>query len=490
MDSNRDLKRKTFSGMIWKFLERICAQGVSLVISIILARLLMPDDYSVVSIVTIFFAFCNVLISGGLNTSLIQKKDSDILDYSTILHISMMMAAVLYIVMFFAAPFIANIYDKEILIPLIRVMGITFFVNAFKGVICAKVSHSMEFRKFFLATIVGTVISSVIGVVMAFHGFGPWALVAQQMSNSIIDTVILFFATKFRFVFAISFNRFKSLFKYSWKLFIASVVSTIYDEAKPLIVGIKFTSADLAFYNKGASFPSLINSTVSNTMSGVLFPALSKLQDDKNSLLAAVRRYIKVSSFFIFPLMIGLFVVSDTFVRVVLTEKWLEIVPFMQIFCICYMFELIQTGNLQVFKAMGRTDISLITEIIKKSVYFVIILVFVLASENAIIFAFANIACTVVATIVNTYPNRKLLGYKYRYQLIDISKNLLTSVIMGVCVYFIGFLPVNDLPLLILQIFAGIIIYIAISAITKNENLIYIMDFAKDFLRRGKKKDA
>lgn len=490
MDLNQDLKRKTFSGMIWKFLERICAQGVSLVISIILARLLMPDDYSVVSIVTIFFAFCNVLISGGLNTSLIQKKNSDILDYSTILHVSMLMALVMYVIMFFAAPFIANLYDKDILIALIRIMGITFFINAFKGVICAKVSHSMEFRKFFLATIVGTVISSIIGVVMAMNGFGPWALVAQQMSNSIIDTVILFFATKFRFVFAISLSRFKSLFKYSWKLFLASIVSTIYDEAKPLIVGIKFTSADLAFYNKGSSFPSLINSTISNTMSGVLFPALSKLQDDKNALLAAVRRYIKISSFFIFPFMIGLLVVSDTFVRVVLTEKWMQIVPFMQIFCVCYMFDLVQTGNLQVFRAMGRTDISLITEIIKKSVYFVIILVFVLASGNAITFAFANIVCTVVATIVNTYPNRKLLGYKYRYQLMDISKNLLTAIIMGICVYFVGFIHMNNVLLLILQVFVGVIVYTAISAITKNENLIYMIAFAKDLFGRRKTKDA
>lgn len=487
MDSNNNLRQETFNGIIWKFMERICAQGISLVISIILARLLMPDDYSVVSIVTIFFAFCNVLISGGLNTSLIQKKNSDILDYSTILHISMLMATVMYIVMFFAAPHIAELYDKAILIPLIRVMGITFFVNSFKGVICAKVSHDMQFRNFFFATIIGTVISSVIGIVMALQGFGPWALVAQQMSNSVIDTMVLFSTTKFRFVFAISFRRFKGLFKYSWKLFIASVVSTVYDEAKPLIVGLKFTAADLAFYNKGASFPGLLNSTVSNTLSGVLFPALSKLQDDKNALLSAVRRYIKVSSFIIFPLMTGLFVVSDTFVRVILTEKWLPIVPFMQIFCFCYMFELVQTGNLQVFKAMGRTDISLITEIAKKSIYFLIILAFVSFSDNAIAFAFANIMCTGVATLINTYPNRKLLGYSYRYQLIDISKNLLPALIMGVCIYVVGFISMNSLLLLILQVIVGIIVYLAISVILKNENLNYILDFVKDLLGREKR---
>lgn len=484
MESNINLKTKVFSGVIWKFFERICAQGISLVVSIILARLLVPDDYSVVSIVTIFFSFCNVLITGGFNTSLIQKKDADIVDFSTILHVSMIMAAVMYGAMFVVAPFIANLYGKEILTIMIRVMGLTFFINVFKGVICAKVSNNMEFRRFFMATIIGTVVSAVVGITMAMHGFGPWALVAQQMSNSIIDTIILFLTTKFRFAFVFSFQRFKSLFKYSWKLFLASIVSTIYDEAKPLIVGIKFSTADLAFYNKGMSFPSLINSTVSNTMSGVLFPAMSKLQDDKNALLASVRRYIKTSSYLVFPLMIGLMVVADTFVNVVLTDKWMEIVPFMRIFCACYMFDLVQVGNLQVFKAMGRTDISLITEVVKKAIYFLIILSFVLLSDNAIIFAFANVFCTIVATLVNTYPNRKLLGYRYHMQLWDIVPNLVLSCVMGIGVYCMRLLPLNPLILLMVQVVVGVAVYVLLSILTSNENLEYIFRFIKDLNRK------
>ncbi len=478
------LKNKVFSGVIWKFLERICAQGISLVVSILLARLLMPDDYSVVSIVAIFFSFCNVFISGGLNTSLIHKKNADILDFSTILHIGMIMAAVLYAIMFFAAPAIARLYDKAILVPIIRVMGLGFFINTFKGVVCAQVSNNMEFRKFFWATIVGTVVSAVIGITMALKGYGPWALVAQQMSNAVIDTIVLFFTIKFRFVFQISFKRFKALFRYSWKLFLASIVSTAYDEAKPLIVGLKFSSVDLAFYTKGSSFPSLINSTVSNTMSGVLFPALSKLQDDTNALLSAVRRYIKVSSFLIFPMMMGLFCVSDTFVKVILTEKWLEIVPFLQIFCVCYMFDLVQVGNLQVFKAMGRTDITLITEIIKKSVYFLIILGFVLLSDNAIAFAFSNVFCTVVAILVNTYPNRKLLGYQYRLQLYDIVPNLVAALVMGACVYLVGLLPIRPVLLLGLQVVVGIAVYVTLAILTKNESFMYLLGFVKDLLKK------
>ena len=218
MNSN-EVKKKTVSGIFWKFSERIMAQAVSLMVSIVLARLLTPDDYSVVGIVAIFFAFANVLISGGFNSALIQKKDADIDDYSTVMVLSLSIASIAYGILFFAAPFIANLYDKEILVPVIRVMGITLFINSFKSILCAYISSHMQFRKFFLATFVGTVISAVVGIVLAINGAGPWALVAQQMTNSFVDTVILFFTTKCKLKFKIFFNRLKGLFSYGSKIF-------------------------------------------------------------------------------------------------------------------------------------------------------------------------------------------------------------------------------------------------------------------------------
>lgn len=206
------LKKRAFSGIFWKFAERLCAQGVSLLVSILLARILLPEDYAVISIVTIFFAFCNVLITGGLNTSLIQKKDADALDYSTVLYVSLAVAGVLYAVMFFAAPAIAALYQNSLAVPIIRVMALTFFINAVKSVLTAYTSSRLQFRKFFFSTIIGTVISAVVGVWMALAGFGAWALVAQQMSNSFIDTVVLFCSTRLNIKFAFSWKRLKGLF--------------------------------------------------------------------------------------------------------------------------------------------------------------------------------------------------------------------------------------------------------------------------------------
>ena len=483
MNSN-NLKNKAFSGMIWKFMERICAQVVSLIVSIVLARILMPDDYSIVSIVTIFFTFCNVFISGGLNTALIQKKDADVEDYSTVLHTSMFVALILYMVMFFLAPSIANLYSKQILIPVIRIMSLTFFINAFKSVLSAYTSSNLQFKKFFFSTIVGTIISAFVGIYMAINGYGAWALVAQQMTNSLLDTLILYLTTKYRIIFKVSFKKLKSLFSYGWKIFVSSIISVIYDQINPLIVGVKYTSKDLAYYSKGQSYPGLINSTISDTLQSVLFPIMSKVQDNKEMVLSVTRKYIKVASYVIFPMMIGLFSVSDIFVEVVLTEKWLPIVPYIQIFCFSYMLNIIQVGNLQAIKAIGRSDITLILEIVKKSFYLIIIILFVILSKNPIVLALSSIVCTVFATVVNTYPNRKLLGYKYKYQLNDLLPNLIISIIMGIVVYLIKYIQISKVLILILQVFIGIIVYLLLSKFTKNENLYYLIDYVRSYFRK------
>ncbi|MBQ8322984.1 MAG: lipopolysaccharide biosynthesis protein [Clostridia bacterium] len=480
------LKNKTMSGFIWKFGERIIAQLVSLVVSIILARLLTPEDYSVVGIVAIFFAFANVFISGGFNAALIQKKDADIEDYSSVLFISLISAALIYIILFFCAPFIAKAYDQDILIAVFRVMGLTLFINAFKSVLCAYVSRHLQFRKFFLSTIVGTIISAIVGITMAANGFGPWALVAQQMINATIDTIILFFTTRVRFIFKISRNSTKALFKYGWKILVASSVSVLYDEINPLIIGLKYTGADLSYYTKGKSFPQLVNSTVGSTLSAVLFPVMSKMQDDKSAILNYTRRFMQLSSYLIFPMMIGFLAVADKFILVLLTDKWLSATIYIQIFCIVYMFDIIQTGNLQVIRAIGRSDLILILEVTKKVLYAIVILCFVLFSNKPEYLALASIINTVIATIINTAPNRKLIGYRYRLQIVDLFPNFLMAIVMGIAVYAIGLLKINIYLLLIIQVFTGIIVYFLLSLFLKNRNLKYILTSLKNFSRKDK----
>lgn len=480
MQKSSDLKKLAFSGFAWQFAERMCAQLVSMIVAIVLARMLTPDDYSVIGIVTIFFTFCNILITGGFNTSLIQKKDADFIDYSTILYATLIMAIMLYGVMFFSAPWIASLYSKPELTLIIRVMGITFFADSLKSVLSAYVSSTMQFRKFFYSTIIGTVLSAFIGIYLAYKGFGPWALVIQQMSNTFIDTLILFVTTKFKVLFVFSIERFKVLFNYSWKLFVASIISVIYEEIVPLIVGLKYTSTDLSYYSKGKSFPNLIGSTINSAISTVIFSVMSKLQDQKEMILETTRLYIRVSSYVIFPVMLGFFAVSKSFVLLLLTDKWIACVPYIQIFCVSSMFNVVQNGNLQAIKAIGRSDISLKLEVIKKSLYLIVIVVFVLFSKNPIMLALTSIVCTMIALAVNTYPNRELIGYRYRYQLSDIGPNLLISSLMGMIVLSMNVFELSPGLLLALQFFAGVLVYVVLSMLTKNSNFYYLLDTLKE----------
>ena len=475
MSENQNLKKRTFSSMLWKFAERICAQFVSLAVSIILARLLIPEDYSVVSIVSIFFTFCNVFITGGLNTALIQKKNADQLDFSTVLSVSMIVAGLMYTLIYAFAPAIASLYNKEILIPVLRVMGLTFFINAYKSVICAYISSDLQFRTFFYATISGIVFSAFLGIAMALKGFGPWALVAQQMSNILIGTLVLSAITRVKLSFRISLSRLKGLFRYGWKVFATSIITVIYDQIRPLIIGVKFSSEDLAYYSKGNSFPSLLNNSISDTLSAVLFPVMSKYQDDIPAILAMTRRYMRISSYIVMPMMLGFFAISDNFICTLLTEKWLPAAPYIRIFCLAYLLNMIQTGNLQVIRAIGRSDILLKLEIIKKTSYFIILALFIWQTNDPKMLAVSTIVCSILASIINIFPNRKLIGYSYRLQLQDIIWNLFSAVVMAVIVSLMNRLPLPSLPLMLLQIICGGLIYILTSLITKNDNFNYIL---------------
>ena len=485
----KDIKKNAVTSVIWKFLERIGAQLVSLVVSIILARILDPTDYSVVSVVTIFFTFANVLISGGLNTALIQKKEADEEDYSTVLHVSVLLSFVIYGVLFFTAPLIAHAYKQDILVLIIRIMGLSLPVTAVKSIWCAYISSNLQFKKFFFSTLGGTAVSAVVGIVLALNGAGAWALVAQQMSNTVIDTCILIATTRIHIVPRISPKKLQVLFRYGWKVFVSSLIGTAYSQIVPLVIGVKYTKADLSYYTKGRSFPELISTTTTNTLSAVLFPTLAKFQNDKEKLLRYTRLFIRVASFVSFPLMLGFLAVSDNFIRVVLTEKWLPASPYIKIFCVACMFDMIHIGNCETIKAMGRSDIYLIMEIIKKVGYFLTIFLFLWLTDTPEALALAFLVCTLIAIVVNAVPNRMLIGYKFRHQLMDLLPNLITAGIECGAVLLVGMLHINDAMLLILQIVTGVAVYLGVSIIIKNSSLFYILNFVKSQVRRKHEKN-
>lgn len=479
---SNEIKSKVLSGLFWRFGERIAAQGVSFVVSIILARMLDPSHYGAIALVTVFITFANVFVTSSFGNSLIQKKDADNVDFSSVFYFNIILGILVYAVVFIMAPYIAGYFNMEILCPVLRVLGLRLIVAGANSVQHAYVSKQMLFKRFFWSTLGGTIGSAILGITMAYMGFGIWALVVQYMFNSIIDTLVLWFTVKWRPKLAFSLKRLKNLFSYGWKFLVSSLLDTGYNELRSLVIGKMYTPADLAYYNKGKNFPNLIVTNVNSSIQSVLFPAMANCQDKKEQVKSMCRRSIRTSSYIMLPLMTGLALVAEPFVKLLLTEKWLQCVPYLQIACFTFAFMPIHTANLQAIKAMGRSDIFLKLEIIKK-IMGLAVLIFV-APFGVLAIAFSGILTTILSSIINSYPNRKLLNYNYFEQLKDLFNGFLPLIVMSVLVYLTGLVNIGEFPLIVMQVIVGMISYVAVSALTKNDSFIYALEIVKSFIKR------
>ena len=486
MSSNESLKSKTLAGLFWMYMERIGAQLVSFVVSIVLARLLMPEEYGVISIVLVFINICNVFVTSGFGKALVQKKDADDVDFSSVFYFSFVFSVALYIVLFFSAPFIADIYAMPILTPVIRVMGIRLIITSFNSVQHAKTTKTMQFKKYFFSTLGGTILSAIIGIALAYTGLGVWALVAQYLTNTVTDTVILFFTVKWRPKLCFSLSRLKVLLGFGWKILVGGLVDTLYEDFRSLYVGKLYSASDLAYYSRGQSYSNLVVTNVNSSISSVLFPVISKIQDNTESVKAITRRAIKTSCYVLTPMLMGLAIVAEPLVLVLLTEKWLPCVPYLQILCITGAFKPLHTANIQAMNAIGRSDISLKLNIIKKLFGFTMVLVFARISIMAM--AYAGLATALVALLANTIPNKKLFGYGFFEQLVDIIPYWLMSGVMMLGVWVISFIPFGNVYVqLVVMVLTGVIIYVMLSVIFKIESFTYILKTIKSFFKKKEK---
>lgn len=479
---SNDLNKNVIGNFIWRFAERCGAQLVTFIVSIVLARILMPEDYGAVALVTVFTTIMQVFVDSGLSTALIQKKDADDLDFSSVFYFNFAVCIILYLIMLLAAPLIASFYNMPELTPIVRVISLTIVISGVKGVQQSYVSRYMLFKRFFYATLGGTIFSAFLGIAMAYAGFGVWAIVAQQLSNTAIDTLILWITVKWRPKLMFSWERLKDLLGFGWKLLCSALLDTGYNNLRNLLIGKIYSASDLAFYNQGDKFPKLIVTNINTSIDSVLLPAMSNEQDNTEKVKNMTRRSIMVSCYIMAPLMIGLACCASNIVTIVLTEKWLPCVFFLQIFCITYMFYPIHTANLNAIKAMGRSDLFLKLEICKKVIGMILLLSTMFISVEAM--AYSLLISTLASMIINAWPNKELLNYSFLEQMKDILPSIFLATGMGVAVYFIGFLPIPTLPLLLIQVTCGGVIYIVGSAVFKLEPYVYVKGIVLSFIRR------
>lgn len=477
--SESGLQKKVFSGLIWKFGERIGAQAVSFLVSIILARLLLPSDYGVIALITIFIDIANVFVSSGFGSALVQKKDADETDFSSVFYFSIAMSWVLYGMVFLFAPWVAGFYRKPILTPVLRVMALKLPLAGVNSVQHAYVQKKMLFKRFFFSTLIGTIGSAVVGILMAYAGFGAWALVAQYLFNSTMDTLVLWITVKWRPRLVFSIRRMKTLFHFGWKMLVSELIHTSYKQVRSLIIGKVYTEQDLAFYNQGGKLPNLLVTNINSSITSVLFPAMTLKQDDPKKMKEVVRLSIRVSSYVMWPLMIGLMVMTEPVVRLIFTEKWLPCVPYMQIACIQFALEPVQTANVQAVKAMGKGRTYLFMEIIKK--VFGIGMIVAVMYRGVMAIAVSAMVVTFFAALVNSTPNRTYLKYSYREQLADLVPSILLAAVMGLFVYVTGMLQLPEIVSMILQVIVGAGVYLFLSWILKIRSFEYLLTTVRSF---------
>lgn len=468
-------------------MERFGVLGGQFVLQILLARLLGPGLYGVMAMLTIFTAMANAFIQHGFNLALVQNKDVEEEDYSSVFWVNLLIALVLYIVLFLAAPLIAAVYKMPEIIWPFRALCLMLIPGSINSIQIAKERRALRFRNVFLCNLAAILISGAVGVYLAYKDAGIWALVAQQLLNMALSTVILWFVVNFRPKAVVNFKRVKVLLSYSWKLMLSNLLDTFYQEIRTVVIGLKYSSETLGNYDQGKKFPQFINSIVNSAVQSVLLPAMSSEQDDQSKVKELMRNSVMLSSYIVFAMMAGLAGVAKPLVLLLLGAEWLSAVPYLQIYCFTFAFYPVHTSNLQAINAMGRSDIFLYLETLKKIVGLAMLVGAVLLFDSPIAIAMTGVVGAFTNTIINTFPNKKLIGYSYFEQMRDILPSLLTAFAMFGIVLAVELLKLPTIMTIVLQVIVGVAAYFALSALFRLMPFRMLMGALKQLKNRKKK---
>ena len=470
-----DLTNKTLSGVKWSAIGRFSTQGISFVISILLARILSPSDYGVIGMIGIFMAIAQTFIDSGFGSALIRKKDCTDKDYSTAFFFNIVVGIVSYLILFISAPFIADFFKTPILVDIVRVLSINLFLNSLTIVQTAKLTAAVDFKSQAKISLVAVIVSGVIGLIMAYHGYGVWSLVFQSVSMSIVRTISFWWVTKWKPQRTFSRDSFNYLFGFGSKILSASLLHTIYANLTTILIGKFYTPKDLGYYSRGESLASLPSTNLTSILQSVTYPILSKIQDDDERLIQAYRKYICVTSMVIFFGMCLLIAIAKPLILVLLSDKWTNSIIYLQVFCFAYMFDHICQLNLNVLYVKGRSDLVLKLEVIKKTISISMIVAAIPLGILAI--CIARALYTQIAVIINTYYTGKLFNFGYLVQIKDFGKYFIYSIIAVAPTFFLSYSSLNPIIILILGVCITSLVYCVL--LRKDANFIYILNLLR-----------
>lgn len=479
------LKDKTISSLIWKFIEKFGAQLMQFVVSIVLARMLMPEDYGIIAITTIFLAIANVFVDSGFSSILIRKLNADDLDYSTVFYFNLFVSVVLYLIFYFVlAPLLSKLYDTPQLTVVLRVLALILIMSSYNSMQRTILSKKLLFRRLFISTFSAIIVSSVVGIVIAYYKYGVWALVAQQLTSTGVSMIVMTFTVRWRPKLIFSFKRLKALYSLGWKFFAVSLINVTYDNLHSIVIGKKYDEATLAFWTKGRQFPGLIVDNINGTVGNVMYPVMSQRQDNPETLKKIIKTSIKTVTYIIWPMMMGLIVCSDSVIRFLLGEKWIQSAFYLRMFCLYFSLIPLITIDQTLFQVMGKGRLLLVTELAKKICGLSILITALFFGLKWI--AFGLVLDSVLAFIIATLPCKRLVNYGILNIIKDLLPNLITCCLMGAGVYLLSFIRTDYRVVLFLQIFTGVALYIILSWLFKLSSFKLILDYIKKGLLKIK----
>lgn len=447
--SEESLRKKTVKGVMWSSIDRFTTQGISFVFSMLIARMLLPSDYGVIGMLAIFMAVAQCFIDSGFGTALVRKNDRTETDFCTVFYFNIAIACLCYALLFLASPYIARFYNLPLLESVTKVWGLNLIISSLAGIQNAQLTIAIDFKSRAKISVITTLFTGVVGLWLASRGYGVWALVFQTLSSNILRTILLWSIVRWMPKLIFSWQSFKELFSFGSKLLASGLLDTIYNNIYPIVIGKFFSASSLGVYSRADSLAQFPSSNITGVLQSVTFPVLSTIQDDEARLSNAYTRFLRLSAFVIFPLMVGLAAVADPFIRIVLTDKWEATIPFLQIICFSLMWFPIHAINLNLLQVKGRSDYFLKLEVIKKILGVAILCVTIPLGLTAM--CYGRVFSSVVCLGINTHYTNKIIGYGFTKQMRDLLPILIHTLVMGAIVFAI----VHLLPTLWLQLIVG-----------------------------------
>lgn len=473
-------KNKEINGVIWSAIDRFATQGVQFLLSIIIARLVLPSDYGLIAMFTIFLAIAQTFVDSGFGSALVQKKDTNEVDFSTAFYFNFVIAIVLYIILYLTAPQISAFYEQPELTAITRIAGMTLIINSLCAVHRAKLTISLDFKRMAFSNLISVFISGILGIWLAYTGKGVWALVFQSLSNNFLNMVILWLISKWKPGFVFSVQSFKTLFSFGSKLLLSSLLHTLYVNLYSLVIGKFFNARELGYFNRASVLASFPSSNLSTVIVRAVYPVQCKMQDDNEALTTHFKQYLRVSCYMIFPLMIGFCVLAQPLVLLVLKEKWLPAVPYLQILSIAYMWDSIMKLNGSILNAKGRSDLFFKAEIIKKITAFIIMAATI--PFGIIVMCLGLVAYAFADMIIISHYTKQMIGINFITQMKSISVILLISVVMGIVVFFSVLYVASPMLKLAIGTTLGIMVYAGLSKLMKLQEYKGIVGMVKSKL--------